>query len=77
MAINWITAQGILLKDYEEAPVNNIFIQVEPTTSIIKKIAGEYPLNMDLVYVEPGKYQLISTTGKLPIVNEETTYYLH
>lgn len=75
MAINWITAQGILLKDYEEAPVNNIFIQVEPTTSIIKKIAGEYPLNMDLVYVEPGKYQLISTTGKLPIVNEETTYY--
>ena len=30
---------------------------------------------MDLVYVEPGKYQLISTTGKLPIVNEETTYY--
>lgn len=37
MAINWITAQGILLKDYEEAPVNNIFIQVEPTTSIIKK----------------------------------------
>ena len=52
MAINWITAQGILLKDYEEAPVNNIFIQVEPTTSIIKKIAGEYPLNMDLVYVE-------------------------
>lgn len=75
MAINWITAQGILLKDYEEAPANNIFIQVEPTTSIIKKIAGEYPLNMDLVYVEPGKYQLISTTGKLPIVNEETTYY--
>lgn len=75
MAINWITAQGILLKDYEEAPVNNIFIQVEPTTSIIKKIAGEYPLNMDLVYVEPGKYQLISTTGKLPIVNEKTTYY--
>lgn len=75
MAINWITAQGILLKDYEEAPVNNIFIQVEPTNSIIKKIAGEYPLNMDLVYVEPGKYQLISTTGKLPIVNEETTYY--
>lgn len=75
MAINWITAQGILLKDYEEAPVNNIFIQVEPTISIIKKIAGEYPLNMDLVYVEPGKYQLISTTGKLPIVNEETTYY--
>lgn len=75
MAINWITAQGILLKDYEEAPVNNIFIQVEPTTSIIKKIAGEYPLNMDLVYVEPGKYQLISTTGKLLIVNEETTYY--
>lgn len=75
MAINWITAQGILLKDYEEAPVNNIFIQVEPTTSIIKKIAGEYPLNMDLVYVEPGKYQLLSTTGKLPIVNEETTYY--
>lgn len=75
MAINWITTQGILLKDYEEAPVNNIFIQVEPTTSIIKKIAGEYPLNMDLVYVEPGKYQLISTTGKLPIVNEETTYY--
>lgn len=75
MAINWITAQGILLKDYEEAPANNIFIQVEPTTSIIKKIAGEYPLNMDLVYVKPGKYQLISTTGKLPIVNEETTYY--
>lgn len=75
MAINWITAQGILLKDYEEAPANNIFIQVEPTTSIIKEIAGEYPLNMDLVYVEPGKYQLISTTGKLPIVNEETTYY--
>lgn len=75
MAINWITAQGILLKDYEEAPANNIFIQVEPTTSIIKKIAGEYPLNMDLVYVEPGKYQLISTTGKLPIVNEEITYY--
>lgn len=75
MAINWITAQGILLKDYEEAPANNIFIQVEPTISIIKKIAGEYPLNMDLVYVEPGKYQLISTTGKLPIVNEETTYY--
>ena len=30
---------------------------------------------MDLVYVEPGKYQLISTTGKLPIVNEETTYF--
>ena len=32
-------------------------------------------MNMDLNYVEPGKYQLVSSTGKLPIVNEETNYY--
>ena len=31
MAINWITPQGILINDYEETPVNNLFIQVEPT----------------------------------------------
>ena len=75
MAINWITPQGILINDYEETPVNNLFIQVEPTNAIIEKIAGEYPMNMDLNYVEPGKYQLVSSTGKLPIVNEETNYY--
>ena len=67
MEIQWITPQGILINDYEESNVPETFIQLEPTTATIEKIAGDYPLNMDLKYVEPGKYQLISSNGKLPI----------
>lgn len=74
MEIQWITPQGILINDYEESNVPETFIQLEPTTATIEKIAGDYPLNMDLKYVEPGKYQLISSNGKLPIVDTETLY---
>lgn len=74
MAITWKTPEGILLEDYEEAAFPEILIEVEPTTATVQKISGEYPENVDLVFVEAGKYKLVSSTGVLPVINEETTY---
>ena len=74
MAINWITPAGILVSDYEENELKDVFINFEQgdIETEIKIISGSLPEGVTIHKVRDGRYEL---RGFLPIVSEETTFY--
>lgn len=72
MAIDWITPNGIIVNDYEQAILKDVFINVEPSEVNVELISGELPNGITLNKVRNGRYSL---EGELPIVDKETSYY--
>lgn len=71
MSISWITPQGILVNDFEETPLSNIFIELETDGISLKLDSGTLPNGVSLYPITEKKYEL---RGKLPIVSTETQF---
>lgn len=67
--LNWITPNGLLIKEYEEEYID-IILEVDSDNIIMEKTSGDFPNGINLTRLDE-KYHLI---GHLPKIEKETEF---